>query len=232
MISKLSIYIVFAISGAEFRLSVSFLSFRICYFNLSKLASRIFLCQDQHVHDWLSTNLSIDVCDQRFQSVLEHSPILSPRWQRSLPARLEEGSRALDKHGPNLVGSVCGERGEAFFKNLSVKVLLGKVSETYFLGWIWVHTLYLMWTKEYIALGRGVKISREGKDYWLKAKSVLRCLTNMERSFRCCAMTTCDHLVGSPQVMCLQLAPLLTVSSFEICRIRACFTSLVLSQFL
>lgn len=161
-----------------------------------------------------------------------HSPILSPRWQRSLPARLEEGSRALDKHGPNLVGSVCGERGEAFFKNLSVKVLLGKVSETYFLGWIWVHTLYLMWTKEYIALGRGVKISREGKDYWLKAKSVLRCLTNMERSFRCCAMTTCDHLVGSPQVMCLQLAPLLTVSSFEICRIRACFTSLVLSQFL
>lgn len=63
-----------------------------------------------------------------------HSPILSPRWQRSLPARLEEGSRALDKHGPNLVGSVCGERGEAFFKNLSVKVLLGKVSETYFFG--------------------------------------------------------------------------------------------------
>lgn len=72
MISTLSNYIVFVISDSEIRLSVSFLFFRICFLNLLKLASRIILCQEQHVYDCLSTNLSIDVHDQRLQGELEH----------------------------------------------------------------------------------------------------------------------------------------------------------------
>lgn len=53
------------------------------------------------------------------------SPTLSPGHQTPLPARPEQGSRVLDKQGPSLVGSECGNkqspqlvRSETFFRGL------------------------------------------------------------------------------------------------------------------
>lgn len=83
-------------------------------------------------------------------------------------------------------------------------------------GYTWTHTFYLEWAKGYIVLRKGVAISRERKDHWLKAK-VLRHLINMRRHSRCGAawMTTHDYSEAGKE-KARELVPLLLLSGWDL----------------